>query len=551
MSQNLVNSPMNYFNNKEYKSNFSIATKFEKSITILLKVKKLLQNIKAINNIGDSNNITDMKLDNEIISDLDWVIENIVSQSLFDMDFMNITKSLKGFKPINNLKKEPIDLNESKEPNELNIKDHKEFDDYFRLLKIFSNCNQYINPFKNLSHSESHSKASDYSNDFSNNNPYTYSNYLDLTKGRRKRVNLNTTKEVEVNKIDLLTNFDYERFTITPDKKQIKKIKSLLDKGINKQYSRMETTKEVKEIGKEIGKENNIGIITPFQLKSLIQPNKNSSKYPKLQYGLSNAYAFRFNYTDINFNIFEFSSEVGRDNVAPYIFNYIIENLEGCRCNYNQLREIFHIDKEVLNNLISEIVKGYDNSLAYHNDLHALDVCQTLFAWLNPNNTLDSYNYNSVEFSSIDFLAIYTSALIHDFKHPGFTNNYLVNSKSELAINYNDKSVLENWHIAEAFKIILRPENNIFNKFSDRQFVSLRKKIIDSVLATDMSNHVSLISSLKGKLDYLEVNNGENINKLIMNNIDSFNSDHHDLINFLVHSADISHNTKVWKITEI
>ena len=52
-------------------------------------------------------------------------------------------------------------------------------------------------------------------------------------------------------------------------------------------------------------------------------------------------------------------------------------------------------------------------------------------------------------------LEIFTSlmaAIIHDFDHTGTTNNFHVQSTSELAVLYNDKSVLENHHVAAFFR---------------------------------------------------------------------------------------------------
>jgi len=40
------------------------------------------------------------------------------------------------------------------------------------------------------------------------------------------------------------------------------------------------------------------------------------------------------------------------------------------------------------------------------------------------------------------------AAGIHDVDHPGVNNFYLVNTKSPLAVVYNDKSVLESYHAA-------------------------------------------------------------------------------------------------------
>ena len=52
-------------------------------------------------------------------------------------------------------------------------------------------------------------------------------------------------------------------------------------------------------------------------------------------------------------------------------------------------------------------------------------------------------------------LEIFTSlmaAIIHDFDHTGTTNNFHVNSSSNLAILYNDRAVLENHHVSAFFK---------------------------------------------------------------------------------------------------
>jgi hypothetical protein len=39
----------------------------------------------------------------------------------------------------------------------------------------------------------------------------------------------------------------------------------------------------------------------------------------------------------------------------------------------------------------------------------------------------------------IDILSLFYSSLIHDFKHPGYTNTYLINSGSDISYIYNGK----------------------------------------------------------------------------------------------------------------
>ena len=39
----------------------------------------------------------------------------------------------------------------------------------------------------------------------------------------------------------------------------------------------------------------------------------------------------------------------------------------------------------------------------------------------------------------------------HDHEHPGVNNVYLVETRDDVAIKYNDVSVLENHHVASSF----------------------------------------------------------------------------------------------------
>ena len=52
---------------------------------------------------------------------------------------------------------------------------------------------------------------------------------------------------------------------------------------------------------------------------------------------------------------------------------------------------------------------------------------------------------------------------------------------SELALMYNDESVLENHHLAVAFKLLQTKECDIFVSFNKKQRQTLRKMTIDMV----------------------------------------------------------------------
>ena len=54
--------------------------------------------------------------------------------------------------------------------------------------------------------------------------------------------------------------------------------------------------------------------------------------------------------------------------------------------------------------------------------------------------------------SDLEIFSLLFSAIIHDYNHSGTTNNFHVQSTSDLAVIYNDKSVLENHHVAAFFR---------------------------------------------------------------------------------------------------
>ena len=108
-------------------------------------------------------------------------------------------------------------------------------------------------------------------------------------------------------------------------------------------------------------------------------------------------------------------------------------------------------------------------------------------------------------FSDLEVLAAIFASAIHDVDHPGFTNQYLINTQSELAIMYNDESVLEQHHLAVAFKLLQDRDCDFLQGLTRKQRQSFRKMVIEMVLATDMSKHMSLLADLKTMVEAKKV----------------------------------------------
>lgn len=110
-------------------------------------------------------------------------------------------------------------------------------------------------------------------------------------------------------------------------------------------------------------------------------------------------------------------------------------------------------------------------------------------------------------------------------------------SGSELALMYNDESVLENHHLAVAFKLLQNEGCDIFVNMTKKQRQTLRKMVIDMVLSTDMSKHMSLLADLKTMVETKKVA-GSGV--LLLDNY----TDRIQVLENLVHCADLSNPTK-------
>ncbi|KFM78041.1 High affinity cAMP-specific and IBMX-insensitive 3',5'-cyclic phosphodiesterase 8A, partial [Stegodyphus mimosarum] len=87
------------------------------------------------------------------------------------------------------------------------------------------------------------------------------------------------------------------------------------------------------------------------------------------------------------------------------------------------------------------------------------------------------------------------AAVVHDVDHPGRNSAFLCNTGNELAILYNDLSVLESHHSALSFKLAMSSEKvNIFQNLSKDAYKEVRRSIIDMVLATEMTKHFEHLS---------------------------------------------------------
>ena len=72
---------------------------------------------------------------------------------------------------------------------------------------------------------------------------------------------------------------------------------------------------------------------------------------------------------------------------------------------------------------------------------------------------------------------------------------------SSQALLYNDRSVLENHHAAQAFALLLSdPQYNFVESLTTTDFKRFRFLVIEAVLATDLKRHFDVLQEFTAKV---------------------------------------------------
>uniref|UniRef100_UPI00358F0D58 dual specificity calcium/calmodulin-dependent 3',5'-cyclic nucleotide phosphodiesterase 1A-like n=1 Tax=Myxine glutinosa TaxID=7769 RepID=UPI00358F0D58 len=160
----------------------------------------------------------------------------------------------------------------------------------------------------------------------------------------------------------------------------------------------------------------------------------------------------------------------------------------------------------------------------YHNALHAADVTQTVHYLMLRTGIVHCL-------TELEIFSLIFAAAIHDYDHTGTTNNFHIQTRSDTAILYNDRSVLENHHVSAAYRLMQEDEEmNILMGLSKDDWREFRVLVVEMVLATDMSGHFQQIKLMRNGIQQPE------------------GLDKPKAMSLMLHTADISHPAKVWDL---
>eukprot|EP00898_Chlorokybus_atmophyticus_P008846 jgi/Chlat1/8963/Chrsp94S08256 len=150
------------------------------------------------------------------------------------------------------------------------------------------------------------------------------------------------------------------------------------------------------------------------------------------------------------------------------------------------------LNEQKLLNFFHAVEQGMPKN-PYHNATHLADVMSNMFHMLAFGG-LREYT------DDLHHLAALIAAAVHDYKHPGRSNDYLNKSGDKLALRYNDQSVLENHHLAESFQLMLQPDMDFMENLPKKAREQVRGLIIQMVLATDLKRHFEVVDKFKTRL---------------------------------------------------
>eukprot|EP00747_Dinoflagellata_sp_TGD_P108589 gnl/TRDRNA2_/TRDRNA2_170462_c1_seq3.p1 gnl/TRDRNA2_/TRDRNA2_170462_c1~~gnl/TRDRNA2_/TRDRNA2_170462_c1_seq3.p1 ORF type:complete len:707 (-),score=157.45 gnl/TRDRNA2_/TRDRNA2_170462_c1_seq3:439-2373(-) len=354
------------------------------------------------------------------------------------------------------------------------------------------------------------------------------------------------------------TVFKFSHEVAEDDEEEIEDIDSasemkLLEKVVNKlaTIASLTAAKQVENI--EDMQEEDIGVLNMMQGKNIVEEKARHERMSRAigmgAHRKRQMVSLKFEdigmtqdvYQSWSFNTLTLTKEQ-RMKLAFWTISQYHEPMDGFICGSD--------DEATLTRFVAACEKEYLAN-PFHNFAHAVDVLHGVGRlmriicaddWLVP----------------LEQFALLISALGHDCGHPGVNNGFLSEVGHELALQYNDRSPLENMHCARLYQILSNKETNVFAKLTKEQYKVVRKHCIEMILHTDMMGHNAMVKDLQMLFQMNseifappEQANGLAISSNVAELEVFGNADTKVLLmDCILHSADVSNPCRAWPVTE-
>ncbi|CAK0789133.1 unnamed protein product [Prorocentrum cordatum] len=204
------------------------------------------------------------------------------------------------------------------------------------------------------------------------------------------------------------------------------------------------------------------------------------------------------------------------------------------------LLERYNIEESVLRCWMGASARQY-NANPYHDWRHAVDTVQFAYVALTEGQFCRYFSYH-------DILALLIACVGHDVGHMGTNNAFLVKTSHSLAMTYNDISPLENMHAHRVFQTFRLPGMNVLESIESDAATTLRSKIIEAILATDMSHHFELVEKLSARVLRSSDQPLATEFETDMKMREASRVDRRMLLQCCVHVFDLGHTCRPWRV---
>ncbi|CEP17410.1 hypothetical protein [Parasitella parasitica] len=235
-------------------------------------------------------------------------------------------------------------------------------------------------------------------------------------------------------------------------------------------------------------------------------------------------------YSDLDISLKVNVLSYNRTDLYAHVLNLFV------RCN---VHKILNFNVSQLLDFLIDVADKYTEA-PYHTFYHAVDIVTILYYICHDLNA-DMY------LTELDKSILLVAALCHDIGHPGFTNSFQINTKTELAQKYGKMSTLE------AYSVHLTVQ--LLDKHNTAHCHVIRDTIKDLILSTDMAYHSELVDQAKHLSSVTARNHVNNKRKHSTSaaltppaHLDR--EDRTSLCRILLHAADISNMARPWVISK-
>ncbi|KAF7692650.1 high affinity cAMP-specific 3',5'-cyclic phosphodiesterase 7A-like isoform X1 [Silurus meridionalis] len=221
-----------------------------------------------------------------------------------------------------------------------------------------------------------------------------------------------------------------------------------------------------------------------------------------------------------NFDVFLFDQLSNGNSLVDLTFHLF---------NEYSLIKLFELDVLKLRHFLVMVQESYHRQNPYHNALHAADVTQAMYCFLQEPQLFESL-------TSCDILLGLLAAATHDLDHPGVNQSFLLKSSHHLAMLYQNMSVLENHHWK--FAVSLLRESCLLSHLSSTDRENLENRLGSLILATDISRHDEYLSEFRAHLNRADLH---------LNN----SQDRHFILQMALKCADICNPCRPWHLSKL